>query len=306
MNFTEVSLKRWRSPSLFHTVLIHTALILATLTLTACGGGNSMAPVTVSAQGNPPSSGPGSTPVPTPSPTPTPTPGPAPSPTPPPPPGVRKVIDNIEDSTSWLTCGACGNAGGTGAIAQYSVTPNLPNPSEDGSATQFSIAATVPFTNAYWYIPHPVVQNQFTMLNYEFDLMIPNGTENLPQAIEFECQQILGGWIYNFAFQADYGRNLWRVFDYGSKTWESASIPLQRFAPGTWHHIMAEYHSDTATHTVFHDALTVDGIRYTINMTHNAFFSGSSDQFTNAFQLDSNSHSDPYSVYVDKMKITYE
>ncbi|HXB22214.1 MAG TPA: hypothetical protein VNV88_12570 [Candidatus Solibacter sp.] len=216
------------------------------------------------------------------------------------------MIDNIEDSTNWLTCGACGNAGGGGAIAQFSVTPNLPSPSEDGSATQFSIAATVPFTNAYWYMPHAAVQTQFTALNYEFDLLIPNGSENLSQAIEFECQQILDGWIYNFAFQADYGRNLWRVFDYGSKTWESAGLPLQRFAPGTWHHILAEYHNDTANHIVFHDALTVDGVRYTINMTHNAFFSGSGNQFTNAFQLDSNGRPDPYSVYVDKMKISYK
>jgi len=289
-------LKRWRPIPLLRTVLIYTALLLITLTLTACGGG-SATPATISAQGSPPSSGPG-TPVPTPTPTPVPTPTPKP--------GGPTVIDNIEDSTHWLTCGACGNAGGTGGIAQYSVTPNLPSPSEDGSATQFSIAATIPFTNAYWYMPHPVVPNQFAMLNYEFDLLVPNGSENLPQAIEFECQQILGGWIYNFAFQADYGRDQWRVFDYGSKTWESAGLPLQRFAPGMWHHIMAEYHNDTINHTVFHDALTVDGIRYTINMTHNAFFTGSSDQFTNAFQLDSNSRTDPYSLYVDKMKISYE
>jgi hypothetical protein len=257
-----------------------------------------MAPATVSAQGSQPSSAP--------TPTPAPTPSPSPSPSPTPTTGGPTVIDNIEDSNKWLTCGACGNTGGTGGVAGYSVTPNLPTPSEDGSATQFSIAATQPFTNAYWYLPHTVVSNQFTALTYEFDLLIPSGSENAPQAIEFECQQILSGWIYNFAFQADYGRNLWRVFNYGAKAWESASIPLQRFSPGTWHHLMAEYHNDTTTHTVFHDALTVDGIRYTVNMTHSAFFSGANDQFTNAFQLDSNGQVTPYSTYVDKMKITYK
>jgi hypothetical protein len=151
-----------------------------------------------------------------------------------------------------------------------------------------------------------VVSNQFASLTYEFDLFIPSGSENAPQAIEFECQQISGGWIYNFAFQADYGDNLWRVFNYGAKAWESAGIPLQRFSAGTWHHLMAEYHNDTTTHTVFHDALTVDGIRYTVNMTHSAFFSGANDQFTNAFQLDSNGQVTPYGVYVDRMKITYK
>jgi hypothetical protein len=41
-------------------------------------------------------------------------------------------------------------------------------------------------------------------------------------------------------------------------------------------------------------------------MTHSAFFSGANDQFTNAFQLDSNGQVTPYSTYVDKMKITYK
>jgi hypothetical protein len=268
-------LHRWSS------ALLPTVFFLATLALVSCGG--NMSPTMNIAE--------------------------KPQSAPPPPPtstGSPTVIDNIEDSNNWLTCGACGNSGGTGALAHYSVTPNLPSPSEDGSATQFSIAATVPFTNAYWYQTHTPVQNQFTLLTYEFDLLVPGGMENAPQAIEFECQQILSGWVYNFAFQADYGRNLWRVFNYGAKMWESASIPLQQFAPETWHHIMAEYHNDTTTHTVFHDALTVDGVRYTVNMTHDAFFSGANDQFTNAFQLDSNGHPDAYNVYVDRMKVTYK
>jgi hypothetical protein len=50
----------------------------------------------------------------------------------------------------------------------------------------------------------------------------------------------------------------------------------------------------------------VDGVRIPVNITHNAFFSGSANnQFTNAVQLDSNSAAAPYSIYVDKMKITY-
>ncbi len=258
------------------------ALVLPLLTLISCGG--STAPLSQMA---------GSTS--SPAPTPTPSTG-----------NGATVIDNIEDSSNWLTCGACGNDGGVGSTPHSSVTPDIATPSEDGTSTQFSIAATVPFTNTYWYMLHPVVGNQFSALTYEFDLYIPSGLEDAPQAIEFECQQILGGWIYNFAFQADYGRNLWRVFNYGAKAWESTGIPLQRFSPGTWHHLVAEYHSDASTHTVFHDALTVDGTRFPVNMTHAAFFSGANDQFTNAFQLDSNGQITPYSVYLDKMKITYK
>lgn len=216
------------------------------------------------------------------------------------------MIDHVEESP-WLTCGACGNNGGTGPVAAYSDTLGIATPSEDGSATQFSIAASIPYTNGYFYQSHTPVARQIGALTYQFDLYIPTGSENLPQAIEFECQQVLNGWVYNFSWQALYPSNQWRIFDYGLKQWDATGLTVTRFTPGTWHHIVAEYHNDTVAHTVLHDALTVDGVRMPVNITHNAFFSGAvNNQFTNAVQLDSNSTAAPYSVFIDQMKITYQ
>jgi len=264
-------------------------MLAITFALVACGGKSASSSTTTSAL-----------------PAPSPTPNPAPSPSPTPGTASSTVIDRIEESP-WLTCGNCGNNGATGPTAAYSDTLGIATPSEDGSATQFSIAATVPFTNGYFYQKHAPVPTQIGALTYEFDLYIPTGSENLPQAIEFECQQILNGWVYNFSWQALYPGNQWRIFDYSLKQWDSTGIAFTRFTPGSWHHIMAEYHNDTVAHTVLHDALTVDGVRIPVNITHNAFFSGATNnQFTNAFQLDSNSVAAPYSVYVDKMKITYQ
>jgi len=215
------------------------------------------------------------------------------------------VIDRIEE-VAWLTCGSCGNDGGTGTTATYFDTRGIATPSEDGSSTRFSIAATVPFTNGYFYQVHTPIAVPIAALTYEFDLYIPAGSETLPQAFEFECQQILSGWVYNFAWQAPWHSATWRTFDYGLKRWDASTIPFTHFTPGTWHHIVAEYHNDTVAHTVIHDALTVDGTRYPANITHNAFFSGAANnQFTNAVQLDSNSTATPYSVYIDSMRITY-
>ena len=217
------------------------------------------------------------------------------------------MIDNVQNSPNWLTCGACGNTGGTGAIAQATFSPGITAPSEDLIATQFNIAPPSAFANAYFYRQQTPVTSQINALTYEFDLYIPSGMETAPQAIEFECQQIIGGWVYNFGWQAPYhGATTWRIFDYGLKRWDATPVPVQPFSPGTWHHIVAEYHDDTANHLVIHDALTVDGVRFPVNITHNAFFSGGRNQFTNAVQLDSNSSSTPYTIYVDKMKITYQ
>ena len=267
------------------------AILALSLLLASCGGGGSASTSASS--------------VPSPNASPTPTPGPAPSPTPTPT-STATVINRVEESP-WLTCGACGNNGGVGATAAYSDTLGISTPSEDGSSTQFSIAATVPYTNGYFYQHHTPVTTQINALTYEFDIYIPAGSENLPQGIEFECQQILNGWVYNFSWQALYTGNLWRIFDYGLKRWDATGLAFTRFTPGTWHHIVAEYHNDTVAHTVLHDALTVDGVRMPVNITHNAFFSGSANnQFTNAVQLDSNSTAAAYSVFIDQMKITYQ
>ncbi len=275
--------------------MIFVSMILASaFALVSCGGNNSS--TTASVVPAPTPATPFPSPSPSPSPSPTPTPVTAPSST---------VLDRVEEAP-WLTCGNCGNTGATGPIAAYFNTLGIASPSEDGSSTQFSIAATVPYTNGYFYQRHTPVSTQITALTYEFDLYIPQGSENLPQAIEFECQQILNGWVYNFSWQALYPGNIWRIFDYGLKRWDATGIALTRFTPGTWHHILTEYHNDTVAHTVLHDAITVDGVRIPVNITHNAFFSGSTNnQFTNAVQLDSNSTAAPYSVYVDQMRITY-
>ena len=261
--------------------VVFAAMLLAFWT-TGCGGAGASSTTGASTASNP-----GASPSPTPS-----------------NPANTVVLNNVEDSPNWLTCGACGNTGGTGPTAQFSFSAGMPSPSEDGRSTQFAIAATVPFTNAYWYRQQAAIPHQIAALTYEFDLYIPPGMENAPQAIEFECQQILDGWVYNFAWQADYPVNQWRIFDYGLKRWDSTPLNLTRFTPGTWHHILAEYHNDTTAHTVIHDALTIDGTRFPVNITHNAFFSGTANQFTNAFQLDSTPL--PYNVSVDKMTITYQ
>jgi hypothetical protein len=256
----------------------------ATLTLGSCGG----APAA-----NKANSSPSAAPAPSPTPTPTPTAG-------------TTVLDNVQNTRNWLTCGNCGNTGATGPAAGATFTPGVASPSEDGVATQFSIAPTAPYSNAYFYQEHTPVTSQINALIYEFDVYIPQGMENASEGFEFECQQIIGGWVYNFGWQAYYTGKMWRIFDYGLKRWDSTNVPFPGFTPGTWHHIVAEYHNDLTTHTVFHDALTVDGTRYTVNLTHNAYNAGGRDQFTNAVQLDSNKTATPYSVYVDKMTITYK
>lgn len=247
------------------------------------------------------------TPTPTPKPTPTPTPKPTPTPTPTatPTPAFTTIYSNTQESTDWRTCGNCGNTGGTGATPPYSMTRGITSPALDGTSTsaEFWIGGSTPYINGYWYLPHyPAPTTAVKYLVYDFYLYIPAAYVNTPQAIEFECQQTVNQRTYNFAWQADYGRDQWRTFDYIKKVWVATSVPFAPFKGDTWHHIIAEYHTENGN--AVHDALTVDGVRTVVNIVRPArVVSQTWASFTNAFQLDLNSKPSPIKVYVDRLNV---
>jgi hypothetical protein len=208
------------------------------------------------------------------------------------------------DQAAWLTCGNCGNTGATGATAAYSAT--LSPVSEDGAATKFSILpGTKPYANGYWWQERPEASGAEVDFVYEFDLYISSTDQTAPQAIEWECQKTFDGFVYNMGWQDNYQNGEVRAFDYGLKRWDDTGVAAVKFEPGVWHRIVVENHVDTAAHRVFHDAITVDGTRHALSVVHAATFTGSTrSRLTNAFQLDSNFKAQPFSVYVDKMRVT--
>ena len=216
------------------------------------------------------------------------------------------VLANLDDESGWPTCGNCANSGATGTASNQALTVGNVSPSEDGSSAKFAIAASQPYLDGYWWLDHSPVTSQINGLAYEFDIYVPEGFQSAPHAIEFECQQSVGGYTYNFAWQAAYVEGVWRVFDYAATRWDTATmVPFSKLTPGTWHHIKAEFHDDTSAHTVTHDALTIDGTRYAVGMVHDAPFTAKSDHFTNAFQLDTNRSGQAYHVFLDNMSLSY-
>jgi hypothetical protein len=203
----------------------------------------------------------------------------------------------------WQTCGGCGNIGGVGLGPDYHMTQGVSNPSLSGSAADFYVNGGPAYTGGYYFIEQPTIATPVSFLQYDFDMYIPAQYADSPQAIEFELQQTVNGDTYNYAWQADYATNSWFTFNFTTKNWEPAGIPLQRFAPNTWHHITSVFHA-AGTQAV-HDSLTVDGKTINVNIAHQATHTGTRLEFTTGFQVDLNSASSPYHVYVDNMKVTY-
>jgi hypothetical protein len=212
------------------------------------------------------------------------------------------VYASLQSQSGWQTCGGCGNVGGVGQGPDYHMAQGVSSPSLSGSAADFYVNGGPAYTGGYYFIEQPTIQNPVTYLRYDLDLFVPGQYASAPQAIEFECQQSTNGNTYNFAWQADYASNTWRVFNFTTKEWEGTGIALQRFAPDTWHHISAVFHA--AGTQAIHDSLTVDGKTMGANISHQATTTGTRLEFTAGFQVDLNSNSTPYHVYVDNMRVT--
>jgi hypothetical protein len=220
---------------------------------------------------------------------------PAPAPTP------IAVVDSFPIS-GWQTCGTCGNTGGSGnsATANYSVV-DASTPSLDGDSSKFFIQALNPYANAYWWYTSSSTYATSKHVAYQFQLYIPSAAREASQAVEFEFQQSSGGMVFNFAWQADFGHGVWRNFDYINRAWVATSVPVDMLTPDTWHLIRVE---GTRTDTInTNTTITIDGVTHTVNSQFPGKNTGGNDKFTNAFQLDSDSAMDPYSVYVDSMKV---
>lgn len=225
---------------------------------------------------------------------------------PPPSPTLTRLY-NLQESSDWTTCGTCGNQKGTIGEATYNMIRGLTAPAIDGSATsaEFSIGGSNPYTNGYWYLSNTPAKAPLKILVYDFYLYVPEASATAPQALEFECQHTVNGYTYNYAWQADYASHSWRTFDFINRVWVPSGITFAGFTPGTWHHIVAQYHA-SGTYTV-HAALTVDGAKSVLNIIHPAKYTGQTwDSFTNAFQLDLNGKPTAFQVYIDKMTVEYE
>jgi len=218
-----------------------------------------------------------------------------------PPPTPIAVLDTFPIS-GWQTCGTCGNTGGSGngASANYSVA-DATTPSLDGLSSKFSIQALASYANAYWwYVDSPTYVTSKHVV-YEFELYVSSAARDASQAVEFEFQQSSGGMTYNFAWQANFSGGTWRNFDYVHRAWVATTVPLTELTPDTWHKIRVEgTRTDT---TLTNTSISIDGNTHTVNSQFAAANTGGADKFTNAFQLDSDKNMDPYSVYVDSMKV---
>jgi hypothetical protein len=277
------TLKKLLRPSLVIITLVATLGLLA-----GCGGQAAAAGSTATNTSANPSPNPSPSPGASPSPTPT---GGAPS--------NAQVISDIQKLTGWQTC-TLSCAGAPAAV--FSMTEGIASPSLSGSSARFSIlSGTKPFGAVMWF---KALGAHNAATHFLFDLQYYVDNPAATQAMEFYVTQSSGGSRYNFGAQCDLaGAHAWRMWDNIGKKWVASAATCPEPAAKTWNHAVFEFQRQTGGNLIF-TAVTVNGQRSVVNlsMQHTP---DSNSGLDIAYQSDSNNVGSPYSVWLDKVSVTY-
>lgn len=252
-----------------------------------CGGQSAAPTNTVSA----------APPNPTPSASPTPA---SPTPTPPgTPPSNAQTIPDIQKMTGWQTCvDACSGT----APAVISMTQGIASPSLSGSSAEFSLlAGTQPFGGALWFEALGA-HNSATHFLYDLNYYVDN--PSVAQALEFYVTQSVGGNRYNFGAQCDLaGGHSWRLWDNVGNKWVTSAATCAQPAAKTWVHLVFEFERQQGGSLTF-TAVTTNAKRQVVNLSSQPT-SDTNSGLDVAYQSDANLTGAPFSVWLDKVNLTY-
>ncbi len=208
------------------------------------------------------------------------------------------TVPNIQKLGGWQNCTAC-----TGAPhAVYSMSQGVSSPSQSGDSARFRLLqGTLPFGGALWF---KFLGSADSATHFVYDLYFYTDNPSAPQALEFNVSQSSEGSHYDFSTQCDLaGQRAWRVWDPIHQQWVASAVPCVQPPPNTWNHLVWEFERNSAGQTVF-TAVTLNGNRGVVNMA----MPHTPDQRSGidvAFQADANHTATPYSVWLDKISLTY-
>ena len=213
---------------------------------------------------------------------------------------AQTTIYNIDQMSGWYSCDACAGAGGTGSTNTHWMKQNIASPSLDGRSAQFFLGGSTPYSNALWWKP---LTAQPAAHHFVYDLWFYLKNATAPQALEFDVNQAVNGFWYIFGTECSMkSTKTWQVWDYNLH-WVNTGISCMGFSAYTWHHLIWELERTTSGKTHF-ISFTLDGVKHYVNHYHTPK-SSSSSKLTVAFQMDGNKYMTDYSVWLDKIKLTY-
>lgn len=215
-------------------------------------------------------------------------------------PSTAQVIQNIQKLSGWQTCfGSCTAT----PMAVFSMTQGITNPSVSGSSAKFSLLpGTKTWGAALWFKTLGGGHNNATHFVLDLNYYVDNPA--VDQAMEFYVTQNANGIRYNFGAQCDLaGAHAWRMWDNIGKRWVGSPVTCPTPLAKTWYHLTLEFQHQPGGELLW-TAVSVNGKRSLVNlgMQHTP---GSTNGLDIAYQSDANHVGAPFSVWLDKVSLTF-
>ncbi len=212
---------------------------------------------------------------------------------------AQTTYSNLDQKSGWSSCTVCAGAGGSGSVAKYSMSLNHSTPSMDGASAQFNIAGSTPYSAALWW---KQLGANSSAHNFKYDLYFYIKNPSASQALEFDVNQSVGGKKYIFGTECSMKVGVWRIWNYSTR-WQSTGVACHAPAAYKWHHLVEQFQR-TSTGKVKFVSITLDGNTHYINRVYSPK-SSSTKEINVAFQMDGDKYMTDYSVWLDKVKLTY-
>lgn len=198
----------------------------------------------------------------------------------------------------------------------FSMSQGVNSPSMSGSATEFNIGGTTPYSDALWnnHLIGPLSsQGTFdsdgtlvpSLHAFTYDVYFFASDFSPSEAIEFDINQFFDGmgFIFGHECRIDAG-NSWDVWDSQNAKWVPTGVPCFLNA-NAWNHLTLQVQRTSDNHQVY-QSITLNGVTSTLNWT---FGHGSTPGWygiTVNYQMDGNYKQEPYNVYLDNLTFTYQ
>ena len=200
---------------------------------------------------------------------------------------------NVDQRSGWSACSQCAGAGGQ---AIYSMKQGISSPSLDGSAAQFNLSGTVPFSHALFW--NRLGNADSTETHFTLDLQYYLKNPAVSQGLEIAANQAYGGKRYKWSMQCSFASGDWRTWDAANGRWVPTGIACTRPSAYKWQHFYWEY--QRVNGKSLYISLTIDGVKHYLNKSFGPE-NYSQNGMSVRYQINGNSTETSYSAWVDKM-----
>ena len=210
------------------------------------------------------------------------------------------TISNIDQRAGWQTCSTCGGKSGSTVAAPHTLTQGVSSPSLDGASANFWLGGSTPYADVIWWNR---LGGNDSASHFVYDLNFYVKSPSAAQALEFDVNQTVSGVWYVFGTECNYRQyGQWRVWDTRNAKWILTGIPCQLPKAYSWNHVTLEFQRTNGMAKFI--SVTFNGVKHYINRSYYPK-SGSGSQISVAVQLDGNYLQTDFSLYVDKLALTY-